>query len=207
MHGLKFPGRCPKNPPTQSIGGFWAVSGEVLVGVSFSSDRPSYLFRDVNERSLTRQLALTFNNDTGSGIPKIQSHYLTSCSPRGNYLLAQSIVQPEDSTDDYLILESIIHEQYRLATKPLECNPPIKEQQVRVWFHDPTFIIWSCVNTTALEYDEAVLLAIYNREYDLYINTSTSRYFELMQEINTCGGYEILKWTHDRQYQLDTRKL
>lgn len=167
---IELPGKCPIVPPThfpRQIRHF----REIVLGVPFSIERPSHLFKAFDSINLLGFLSLSISKN-GSDTFKIT--YEDS-----KFMVHGNLTTYDTTKDQSLCLTSLMETSFTV------CQGTIAEE-IRMWFEGDFLIIWSCANNdTSNTHDEAVLFVVEPKHMALILfHKSPMEYRKMMQKLN-----------------------
>lgn len=195
--GITFYGSCPNLVPTHNLRNLTLnIDAEVILGVPFSSDNPTHLFKNITTSDSSgyffnlqtridgKKEILKLTMGYSMGQPKLTSQHRGVIDPLAESITTESsIFSPID------------------PDSRIPCHKVIKED-IKIWMDGEFIIVWSCINQPKM-YDEAVLILAYpQRKFRFDYNTDGQDPFKKMiQDLKSITGKylkkkfkELIKW-------------
>lgn len=166
VNGLKMPGSCPITPKTHIISYDFAHEIQVVFGAPFSSQHPSHLFKEINTTHTTNAGIEIEHEDTDG------TYNLKDINIK-NVIMSTSVATLDESKK-FFNLNTTVNK----LGKPLKCHKQTNEQ-VKIWYDDCFLIIWSCVENSESEHEEALLLGAASDNYNGITTCNLTTYRKL----------------------------
>lgn len=181
LSAVKLPGACPKVPPTHSYYDWDILGSQTFLGISFSAENPSHLFKEMNHST-------SFGFNIGLRVKgylekKLRITVTYSSNPHQGTFEGYGVL---DSSNQSISLDTLVYEINIINSKdyPMKCITPIKEN-IRVWVDGDFVIIYSCINSTKTNHhDEAVILLVSQpKDIDYFVERYYYVYPEKVEEM------------------------
>lgn len=149
--GVILPGRCPKVPTSHRFPNVTIYGISILRQVPFGKDTPSYLFQEMGPLLVPVFGVSIIGKDVlklkyhSQGTRLAEPYALASAHMNGESITLNSSVYMRNP--NLKVVEYI----------PMDCHKPVFEE-VRLWQDAEFLIIWSCVNSSDGNHDEAVIM-------------------------------------------------
>lgn len=158
VESVKLPGLCPKVPQAQEIPEkFVKQNLQLIREVPFTKDQQSYYFNQIHN-SYKAVISLHYNDNEDYSLTLQYENW-----KNGNNLQVGSSIKIVNGSE-FILLKSFMYTQLP-DSLPLFCKHFIIDN-VRIWFDGDVMFIWSCVNTTTSDHDEAVFVVVAGRKPD-----------------------------------------
>lgn len=182
VEGINLPGNCPKTPPSSQLDpsrlSNLTSSYDIIRIAPFSSDHPSYLFKEFNV-SFIPHYQMTFITDHVTVMQRVLCivwHY----NSNSEYPPLDIQTSIEELGDEITLNSSI---NYDPESRSM-CYIWITEK-VKLWFDGDFLFIWCCVNAVNGTHDEAVIIISMDLKYswDLVDKYAANKYLNRVKAI------------------------
>lgn len=166
---MELPGKCPIVPPTH-FPKLIRHYREIVLGVPFSIERPSHLFKAFDSINLLGFLSLSISENSPD---TLRITYDDS-----KFVVHGNLTTYDTTNDKSLCLTSFLTKTFTV------CQGTLTEE-IRMWFEGDFLIIWSCANNdTNYTHDEAVLFVVEQADVELILyHKSPLEYRKMMQKL------------------------